>query len=62
MMAKLYGTRLNLLLSILEVVWFSDSDSDKHNVLLNETQPPSKSILGQLSVPFHQGLLQIIYF
>ncbi|KAG0698694.1 nucleoporin subcomplex protein binding to Pom34-domain-containing protein [Suillus ampliporus] len=30
MMAKLHGTRLNLLLSILEVVWFSDSDNDKH--------------------------------
>ena len=74
MMAKLHGTRLNLLLSILEVVWFSDSDSDKHvdyfmtlvdnmhKVLLNEAQPPSQSFLGQLSVPFHQSLLQVIYF
>ncbi|KAG2343590.1 hypothetical protein BDR05DRAFT_933045 [Suillus weaverae] len=74
MMAKLHGTRLNLLLSILEVVWFSDSDTDKHitsfmnlvdnmhKVLLNEAQPPSQSFLGQLSVPFHQILLQVIYF
>ncbi|KAG1896455.1 uncharacterized protein F5891DRAFT_1053940 [Suillus fuscotomentosus] len=45
MMAKLHGTRLNLLLSILEVA-----------------QPPSQSFLGQLSVPFHQILLQVIYF
>jgi len=74
MMAKLHGTRLNLLLSILEAIWFSDSDSDKHvnsfmtlvdnvhKVLLNEAQSPSRSFLGQLSVPFHQTLLQIIYF
>ncbi|KAG1877433.1 nucleoporin subcomplex protein binding to Pom34-domain-containing protein [Suillus subluteus] len=74
MMAKLHGTRLNLLLSILEVVWFSDSDTDKHitsfmhlvdnmhKVLLNEAQPPSQSFLGHMSVPFHQILLQVIYF
>ncbi|KAG2099322.1 nucleoporin subcomplex protein binding to Pom34-domain-containing protein [Suillus cothurnatus] len=74
MMAKLHGTRLNLLLSILEVVWFSDSDTDKHitffmnlvdnmhKVLLNEAQPPSQSFLGHISVPFHQTLLQVIYF
>ncbi|KAG2356946.1 nucleoporin subcomplex protein binding to Pom34-domain-containing protein [Suillus spraguei] len=74
MMAKLHGTRLSLLLSILEVVWFSDSDTDKHitsfmnlvdnmhKVLLNEAQPPSQSFLGHISVPFHQILLQVIYF
>jgi nuclear pore complex protein Nup188 len=62
------------LLSILEVVWFSDSDTDKHitsfmnlvdnmhKVLLNEAQPPSQSFLGHISVPFHQILLQVIYF
>ncbi|KAG1893567.1 uncharacterized protein F5891DRAFT_1196194 [Suillus fuscotomentosus] len=33
-----------------------------HKVLLNEAQPPSQSFLGQLSVPFHQILLQVIYF
>ncbi|KAH7887323.1 nucleoporin subcomplex protein binding to Pom34-domain-containing protein, partial [Phlebopus sp. FC_14] len=74
MMANIHGTRLGLLLSILEVAWFSTTDTEAeansfttlvvnvHNVLLNEAQPPSQSFLGKLSVPFHPTLLQILYF
>ncbi|KAH7922053.1 hypothetical protein BV22DRAFT_1197706 [Leucogyrophana mollusca] len=74
MMATIHGTRLGLLVSLLEVAWFSSSDTDgeiasfislvtnMQNVILNEAQPPSQSFLGKLSVPFHRTLLQVIYF
>ena len=74
MMATIHGVRLSLLLSILEVAWFSTSDSDAevepfmmlatnvHELLQNEAQPPSASFLGKVSVPFHRTLLQILYF
>ncbi|KAJ6601217.1 nucleoporin subcomplex protein binding to Pom34-domain-containing protein [Mycena vulgaris] len=74
MMATIHGTRLSLLLAVLEVVWFSTTDKkaevesfvelvhNVHNIILNEAQPPSKSFLGTLSVPFHRTLLLILYF
>ncbi|KAJ7492060.1 nucleoporin subcomplex protein binding to Pom34-domain-containing protein [Mycena latifolia] len=74
MMATIHGTRLSLLLAILEVVWFSTTETkvevesfaelvhNVHNIILNEAQPPSKSFLGALSVPFHRTLLLILYF
>ncbi|EGN94989.1 hypothetical protein SERLA73DRAFT_61618 [Serpula lacrymans var. lacrymans S7.3] len=74
MMATIHGTRLGLLLSLLEVAWFSASDTpteiksfislvkNVHNIILNESQSPSMSFLGKTSVPFHRTLLQIIYF
>ncbi|KAJ6611496.1 nucleoporin subcomplex protein binding to Pom34-domain-containing protein [Mycena sp. CBHHK59/15] len=74
MMATIHGTRLLLLLSVLEVVWFSTTDkklevasfvevvSNVHGIILNEAQPPSKSFLGALSVPFHRTLLLMLYF
>ncbi|KAG6330320.1 hypothetical protein ID866_8769, partial [Astraeus odoratus] len=74
MVATIHGTRLGVLLSILEVAWFSTADttaevnsfitlvSNVHMILLNEAQPPSQSFLGKLPVPFHRTLLQILYF
>lgn len=74
MMATIHGVRLGLLLSVLEVAWFSTTDTagevesfmalvtNAHNLLQNEAQPPSSSFLGKVSVPFHRTLLQILYF
>jgi nuclear pore complex protein Nup188 len=75
MMSTIHGTRLSLLLAVLEVVWFSTTTDKKtevesfvelvhnvHNIILNEAQPPSKSFLGAISVPFHRTLLLILYF
>ena len=74
MMATIHGVRLGLLLSVLEVAWFSTTDTEAevesfmmlitnaHELLQNEAQPPSASFLGKVSVPFHRTLLQILYF
>ncbi|KAF8885802.1 nucleoporin subcomplex protein binding to Pom34-domain-containing protein [Infundibulicybe gibba] len=74
MMATMHGTRLSLLLALLEVAWFSTSDKaseiksfvelvrNVHNIIVSEAQPPAKSFLGTLTVPFHRTLLQIVYF
>ncbi|KAL4081354.1 nucleoporin subcomplex protein binding to Pom34-domain-containing protein [Scleroderma yunnanense] len=74
MAATIHGTRLGVLLSILEVAWFSITDtmaevdsfislvSNVHVLLLNEAQPPSQSFLGTLPLSFHRTLLQILYF
>ena len=74
MMATIHGVRLGLLLSVLEVAWFSTTDTDAevesfmtlatnvHELLQNEAQPASASFLGKVSVPFHRTLLQILYF
>jgi nuclear pore complex protein Nup188 len=74
MMATIHGTRLSLLVALLEVVWFSTSDTateircfidlvnNVHGIILSEPQAPSKSFLGAISVPFHRTLLQTIYF
>ena len=71
MMTSIHGTRLSLLLAILELSWFSTKDSadeiksfiaivrNVHNIVLNEAQPPPSSFLGRLSKPFHSVLLQI---
>jgi nuclear pore complex protein Nup188 len=74
MMATIHGTRLSLLLALLELPLFSTLDKPNeiqsfvelvqnvHRIILNEAQPPAKSFLGSLTVPFHRCLLQIIYF
>jgi len=74
MMATVHGRRLSLLLSMLEVAWFSTSDKaveiqsfmelvrNVHHVLTNDCQPPAKSFIGAFSAPFHRTLLQIIYY
>lgn len=74
MMATIHGVRLGLLLSVLEVAWFSTTDTEAevesfmvlvtntHELLQNEAQLPSTSFLGKVSVPFHRTLLQILYF
>ncbi|KAF9498863.1 hypothetical protein BDN71DRAFT_1384838 [Pleurotus eryngii] len=74
MMAIIHGTRLSLLLSMLELVWFSSSEKPNevkafidvirnvHGISLNEAQSPSRSFMGSLTVPFHQSLLQLVYF
>jgi nuclear pore complex protein Nup188 len=74
MMATIHGTRLSLLLAMLEVAWFSTSDKpaeiqsflelvrNVHGIIVNEAQSPARSFLGTLSVPFHRTLLQVVYF
>ncbi|KAI0787074.1 hypothetical protein BC629DRAFT_1735238 [Irpex lacteus] len=73
-MSNAHNARLKLLLSLLEVAWFSTADkpgevqhfisfaNSLHNIVLNEAQSPTKSFLGQLPVPFHRPLLQAAYF
>ncbi|KAF8076899.1 nucleoporin subcomplex protein binding to Pom34-domain-containing protein [Lyophyllum atratum] len=74
MMARIHGRRLSLLLSMLELAWFSSSDKppevasfielvrNVHGITTNEAQPPGNSFLGMVSTPFHRTLLQITYF
>ncbi|KAI0940233.1 hypothetical protein AcV5_001397 [Taiwanofungus camphoratus] len=74
MMSTIHCARLSLLLALLEVAWFSTSDNKQEldhfielvknmrGIILNKSQPPARSFLGQLTVPFHRPLLQIIYF
>ena len=74
MMSEIHCARLSLLLAMLEVVWFSDSDdaqeveqfvnlvANVRGIILNASQPPARSLLRQVTVPFHQPLLQIVYF
>ncbi|KAJ8519666.1 hypothetical protein ONZ45_g3382 [Pleurotus djamor] len=74
MMATLHGIRLSLLLSILELGWFSSTDKpaevksfidvvrNVRGIALNEAQSPAKSIIGSVTTPFHQTLLQLVYF
>ncbi|KAJ7757553.1 nucleoporin subcomplex protein binding to Pom34-domain-containing protein [Mycena metata] len=46
----------------VEVESFVELVHNVHNIILNEAQPPSKSFLGAISVPFHRTLLLILYF
>ncbi|ESK96206.1 hypothetical protein Moror_7196 [Moniliophthora roreri MCA 2997] len=74
MVASIHGNRLSLLLSVLELAWFFTSETTAEvrsfielvnnirGIVLNEYQPPSKSIQGVCRVPFHRPLLQLIYF
>jgi nuclear pore complex protein Nup188 len=74
MMATIHGARLSLLLSLVEVAWFSTADKkdevtafiafvdNVHGIILNEALPPAKSLLGRFTVPFHRTLLQVIFF
>ncbi|KAG6836390.1 hypothetical protein H0H93_008535 [Arthromyces matolae] len=70
MMATIHGRRLSLLLSMIELAWFSPSDKppevvsfidlvrNVHGIITNDTQSPAKSFLGAVSVPYHRILLQ----
>ncbi|KAI0658630.1 hypothetical protein C8Q70DRAFT_993204 [Cubamyces menziesii] len=74
MMSNIHSAQISLLLSLLEIAWFSTSDKkaeidrfialvkNVRGIILNTAQPPSKSILGQVTVPFHRPLLQVLYF
>ncbi|KAI0650892.1 nucleoporin subcomplex protein binding to Pom34-domain-containing protein [Trametes meyenii] len=74
MMSNIHCARLSLLLSLLEITWFSTSDKkteidrflalvkNTRGIIINTAQSPAKSILGQVPVPFHRPLLQILYF
>ncbi|OSC97961.1 hypothetical protein PYCCODRAFT_1480973 [Trametes coccinea BRFM310] len=74
MMSNIHCARISLLLSLLEIAWFSTSDrkaevdrfialvKNVKNIIINNAQPPAKSILGQVHVPFHRPLLQILYY
>jgi nuclear pore complex protein Nup188 len=74
MMATIHGTRLALLLAMMEVAWFSYTDKpaevqsffelvrNVHGIIMNDAQSPAQSFLGTLSVPFHRTLSQIMYF
>lgn len=74
MMATVHGTRLSLLLALIEVAWFSTNDkkdeivsfvamvNNVHGIILNELLSPAKSVLGQFTMPFHRPLLQVVFF
>ncbi|KAI0677700.1 hypothetical protein C8Q78DRAFT_960939 [Trametes maxima] len=74
MMSNIHSARLSLLLSLLEITWFSTSDKkteidrflalvkNTRGIIINTAQSPAKSILGQVPVPFHRPLLQVLYF
>jgi nuclear pore complex protein Nup188 len=74
MMATVHCARLSLLLSLVEVAWFSTADTkdevisfitvvnNVHGIILNEPLSPVKSLLGQFTVPFHRALLQTVFF
>ena len=74
MMASIHGTRLSLVLALLEVAWFSSSDNKSEigsfmklvrnlrGIILNEAQSPARSFLSMLPNPFHRPMLQIVYF
>ncbi|CAK5264819.1 unnamed protein product [Mycena citricolor] len=72
LMAAIHGTRLSLLLALLEVAWFDGKDSSTasfielvenvHGIIRNEAQPPAQSFVGETSTPFHRTLLLILYF
>ncbi|KAF8178012.1 hypothetical protein BJ912DRAFT_930157 [Pholiota molesta] len=74
MMATIHSSRLSLVLALLEVAWFSSFDKKPEiesfmelvrnlpNMVANEAQSPSRSLLSTLPNPFHRVLLQIIYF
>ncbi|TBU45205.1 nucleoporin subcomplex protein binding to Pom34-domain-containing protein [Dichomitus squalens] len=74
MMSTIHTARLSLVLSLLEVAWFSTSDKKQEvetfialaknvrGIILNPAQSPAKSVLGHVPVPFHRPLLQILYF
>ncbi|KIY52286.1 hypothetical protein FISHEDRAFT_69977 [Fistulina hepatica ATCC 64428] len=74
MMATIHGQRLTLLLCLVELVWFSASYRDPelsafgnlaenlHGIIINEPQTLANSFLGTLTIPFHQVLLQLVYF
>ncbi|KAI0355457.1 hypothetical protein OH77DRAFT_1424957 [Trametes cingulata] len=74
MMSNIHSARLSLLLSLLEIAWFSTSDKkaevdrflalvkNARGIIINTSQSPAKSVLGQVPVPFHRPLLQVLYF
>ncbi|KAL6307051.1 hypothetical protein BKA93DRAFT_823522 [Sparassis latifolia] len=74
LMSTIHWARLSLLLALLEVAWFSTSDTKEEvehfvslvdhvrGIILSPSHPPAMSFLGQLTIPFHRPLLQIIYF
>ncbi|KAJ3787715.1 nucleoporin subcomplex protein binding to Pom34-domain-containing protein [Lentinula aff. detonsa] len=74
MAATVHGTRIALLVSLLELAWFSNSDQASEvrsfielsenirEIVVNEYQPPLKSVQRIYSVPFHLSLLQLLFF
>ncbi|KAL1721708.1 nucleoporin subcomplex protein binding to Pom34-domain-containing protein [Schizophyllum commune] len=74
MKAIVHGQRLGILLALLELAWFwsdekddsieifSDGMANTRGIISNPAQPPAASFLGKISVPFHQTLLQILYY
>ncbi|TRM67890.1 nucleoporin subcomplex protein binding to Pom34-domain-containing protein [Schizophyllum amplum] len=74
MRAIVHGQRLGILLALLELAWFWSDEKDvsvqmfadvmanTRGILSNSAQPPAASFLGKNSVPFHQTLLQILFY
>ncbi|KAI5121186.1 hypothetical protein M0805_005987 [Coniferiporia weirii] len=73
-MSTIHGSRLRLLLAILEAVWFSPTESPPQlknfmalleclgGIISSEAFPLGKSLLGAITNPFHRSLLQVVYF
>ncbi|KAH9942601.1 nucleoporin subcomplex protein binding to Pom34-domain-containing protein [Amylocystis lapponica] len=62
MVSTIHRARLSLLLALLEVAWFSTSDTENEVNSFVELVRNVRGIILNLPAPFHRYLLQIIYF
>jgi nuclear pore complex protein Nup188 len=74
LMAAVHDIRLSVLLALLELVWFFNSDAKAavapfvqlldavRNTITSEAHPPLRSVRGFAKPPFHRTLLQVVYF
>ncbi|KAI0031662.1 hypothetical protein K488DRAFT_51614 [Vararia minispora EC-137] len=74
LMAAVHDIRLSVLLAVLELVWFSSSETKAglasfiavldcmRRTITSEAQPPLRSIRGFIKMRFHRTLLQVVYF
>ncbi|KAF8270909.1 hypothetical protein EI94DRAFT_1721425 [Lactarius quietus] len=65
-----HGVRLAILLALLELAWFSETEisnfakimEETHHIILSEWQSPIDSVRTTSQTRFHRTLLQIVYF
>ncbi|KAL5529911.1 hypothetical protein ACEPAF_6168 [Sanghuangporus sanghuang] len=73
-MSTIHGSRLQVLLGLLEAAWFSTSETKQqtksfmsllesiNGTLTSDAFPPGRSFMGGVTNPFHRSLLQIVYY
>jgi nuclear pore complex protein Nup188 len=74
MMASIWSEQLSLLLALVEVSWFSTNtttedvkslvslSSSIRSIVLSPDLPPLSSLMGNYASPFHNVLLQVMFF